>query len=177
MNTSKEIKKLIKMTGLYRIISKYPIDKPNCACQEHIVSDKKVARPSIYLTCPRDKKGMTRYLVTCGKCGEKIALVWSKDKSLTDWCDLHYISEARMVKKESLWFGCVAVNISPVDLTLGFECSCGNDSRDFRANQTLPREKLLKKIAETETNREFNKKDSKFKVRKFKEGDLKCQQI
>lgn len=81
-----------------------------------------------------DHNGYSRYKITCGKCGDEIALVWAKDSRLQDWCDLHYLTKF----DKTSWYGCVAVNVSPIDDQLGFNCACGEDTRDYRANKSLP---------------------------------------
>lgn len=79
-------------------------------------------------------KGYFKYKITCGKCGDEIAIVWSKDSTIKDWCDLHYLTKF----DSRSWYGCVAVNVSPIDDQLGFNCACGEDTRDYRANKSLP---------------------------------------
>jgi len=82
----------------------------------------------------KKEKGYSRYNVTCVQCGDAIAVVWAKDDELKDWCDLHYICEY----DKHTWHGCMAVNVSPIDQQLGFECACGQDTRDYRTNKELP---------------------------------------
>lgn len=83
----------------------------------------------------KQEKGFRKYDITCVQCGDPIAYVWAKDDKLIDWCDLHYICS----HDKNTWYGAMAVNVSPIDGSLGFECACGEDTRDYRANQTLPR--------------------------------------
>lgn len=144
-----------------RIVSLVPIDRVGCVCQEKIDEMKKTLSVSRY-TCPRvTEKGMKQYLITCGNCGADMAYIYAKDKKLSDWCDLHYISENTGTE----WKGCVATHISPIDGQLCFECACGQDTRDFRANTTLP-SKIALEIAEKNLiGREFGKRNSKFKVK------------
>jgi len=143
------------------IISLVPVDRANCECQEKIVEMKKNLKVTKY-ECPRAKeKGMKKYLITCGECGSKIAYVHAKDRKLSDWCNLHYITE----NTGSEWKGCMAVNISPIDEKLGFECTCGQDTRDFRANTTLPSKMAMSIAEENLIGKEFGKRNSKFKVK------------
>jgi len=147
-----------------RIVSLLPIDRAGCKCQEDIVEMKKKLEVVMY-TCPKSKeKGMKKYLITCGECGADIAYIYAKDENLSDWCDLHYITEN--TGKE--WKGCMAVNISPVDGRLGFECTCGNDTRDFRTNTTMPSKLALEIAKENLIGREFGKRNSKFKTKEVK---------
>jgi hypothetical protein len=106
---------------------------------------------------------MEQYKVSCANCGDDIALVYATDKALTDWCDLHYTCYS----DGKNWHGCMAVNISPIDSSLGFECSCGQDTRDFRANNTLPQNILDKLIEKSSVGKAFGKPSSKFKVTKI----------
>lgn len=59
------------------------------------------------------------------------------------------------------WYGCATVNISPIDQELGFECFCGNDTRDFRTSATLPSSKIYAKLA----RRAFGKMNSGYLVK------------
>lgn len=171
MKTSPETRKLVENKGgKHQIVAGYPSDLPGCSCHSLVASAKQTIRRPAYIECPRDKKGMKKYVIYCSKCKENIAVLWAKDKKLSDWCDLHYISEARIIKDDCYWFGCASVNISPVDLSLGFECFCGNDTRDFRGNQTLGEEKLSAMIKKTEKGRSFGNKDSRFKLKLFRKG-------
>lgn len=70
--------------------------------------------------------------------------------------------DVEKIIEEGFWQGALTVNISPIDGTLGFECACGVDTRDFRANMTLPSEIRQAKIAITSQGREFGKGNSKF---------------
>lgn len=112
----------------------------------------------------KDKDGRKKYSITCARCGDKVAYCWARDEKLTDWCDLHYIS---WHDKES-WRGAMAVNVSPIDGRLGFECCCGEDTRDYRASTNLPpiqKELLVQYMMK---HRDFGTKDSKFFASKDK---------
>lgn len=106
----------------------------------------------------KQEKGYKKYELYCNQCGENIGYLWARDETLTDWCDLHY----RCWYDKNYWNGAMSVNISPVDEQLGFECACGEDTRDYRANKTLP---PIQKRLMTEyslRHREFAKPTSKF---------------
>ena len=105
-----------------------------------------------------DKGDRKRYDITCTRCGENVAYVWAIDDQLNEWCDLHYICG---YNKDS-WFGAMAINVSPIDGKLGIECACGEDTRDFRTNRTMPpiQKKLM--IDYVLKHRDFATPDSKF---------------
>jgi len=143
------------------VVSRYPIDRHDCKCQ-YMISRIKKGRKKDYYQCPRsEEQGMKKYAVICKDCKSTLAFLYATDKSLEDWCDLHYVCEHDNLK----WSGCMAVNISPVDGYLGFECTCGNDTRDFRANTTLPPQQAFEVAESNLKGREFNKRDSKFLVK------------
>jgi hypothetical protein len=144
-------------------ISTLPLDKPDCICK--LLVDKAIRSgiTTSYLACPRRKQeGMNPYDVVCTKCGNVVAQLYATDEKASDWCDLHSIC----FQVNGKWQGALAVNVSPIDSTLGFECTCGNDTRDFRASNGLPQETLMRKLKETKTGRTFGTKSSKFKLRK-----------
>jgi len=62
------------------------------------------------------------------------------------------------------WFGCATVNLSPIDQKLGFECFCGNDTRDFRSSATLPPNEIHARLRK----REFGKAYSGYLVREVR---------
>lgn len=84
----------------------------------------------------KDKQelGYKKYNVFCTTCGDKVGYCWAKDDTLKEWCDFHYVCK----HDKKMWYGCLAANVSPIDGSLGFECACGEDTRDFRASKTLP---------------------------------------
>lgn len=154
------------------IYSFFPIDKGDCVCAK-LVSDwqdklrmmpqeKKDAEIEKlgHFICPRDKTGMTRYVITCNNCNEIMGYCWATDATLDDFCDFHYVSWT----DGNEWFGCFTPNISPITQQLTIECTCGQDTRDFRANQTLPGKRIEQLEREAKIGREFNKPDSKFAV-------------
>lgn len=113
------------------------------------------------LECPRSKdKGMKRYFIYCRKCGAKVARIHATNKRLSDWCNLHYINSHDRFE----WKGCFSVQISPLDGKLGFECACGNDTRDHRLDQKKGKEYARKAVTNL-IGREFGKKNSKFVVK------------
>lgn len=105
-----------------------------------------------------DKTGYKLYIVNCVSCGEKMAKVWATDGQLTDWCDLHYLS---WYDKDS-WHGCLTVNVSPIDGLLGFECACGEDTRDFRGRNSLPPIQKQLMVEYVLKHRKFEHPHSKF---------------
>lgn len=106
----------------------------------------------------KQSKGYEKYTITCVNCGDVVAFVWAKDGTLRDWCDLHYICE----HDKNTWYGCMAVNVSPIDGQLGFECACGEDTRDYRANQNLPRVTKQLMMEYSNKHRGFGHKDAAF---------------
>ena len=158
------------------VYSFFPVDRADCECQEVIKEwrDKLALMPKEeisqeiakqeYITCPRDKAGLNRYEITCGSCGEVQGYCWASDETLTDWCDFHYVQWTN--GKE--WKGCLTPQISPIDESLCLECACGLDSRDFRANMTLPSIVASEKESSNKVGREFGKINSKFKVEKVR---------
>ena len=169
------------------IYSFFPNDRANCVCQPMVLewkgklatlsSDKKneLLQKESYLECPRSKVGLNRYQITCKKCQETLGYCWASDSSLKDFCDFHYVSWSD--GKE--WHGCFTPHISPITQQLCFECACGEDTRDFRANMTLPYDIASEKERVNSIGREFGKSDSKFKVRQvgidvipFKKGAI-----
>jgi hypothetical protein len=147
------------------ILSIFPCDKPFCACFSGINEIKKSGvMPAETYHCPHDPAGYKKYIVTCANCGEKVGEVMSTDEKLSDWYDFHYYSWYD--KKE--WHGAFGINISPLDANLGIECCCGQDTRDFRPNQTLAGAVRFYKISETMQGREWGKALSKFKLEEVK---------
>jgi len=135
-----------------KIISYLPYDKHDCDCQSIILAKKNMNNRD-YLTCPRKTIGMKKYRIIYKKCRNIVAFVYSTDNKMSDWCDLHYVSE----KENGKWKGCFTINLSPIDGKVGFECACGNDTRDFRGNL-----KYIYKIKECSKGRELGLKNSKF---------------
>jgi len=146
-----------------RVVAPFPYDRYECSCVD-LVTKSKLSNNTSYMECPRTKeRNMKPYKIVCGDCGSDIAYIYATDEKLTDWCDLHYTC----IKIKNHWNGCMTVNISPIDGTIGFECSCGNDTRDYRANSTLPPH-IIKEIWDKNLQgREFGTKQSKFKAIKL----------
>jgi len=111
----------------------------------------------------KDKKGYKQYRISCVRCGDQIATVWATDMSLKDWCDLHYTCW----HDENTWYGAMEVQISLIDEQLGFECACGEDTRDFRTAKSMS--PVLRDLAANYSmkHREFNKPTSVFLVEKI----------
>ena len=175
---SKEMSELVKKTPGKKIAiyGFFPCDQANCACQPLILKWKKdllsmsnahreqLMAKTKFLKCPRSKKGLNRYKISCRVCGEVQGYCWASDKTLKDWCDFHYVQWT----KGEQWHGCLTPHISPITQELCLECCCGNDSRDFKANMTLPTKVADSLEASNKVGREFGKKNSKFIVRKVK---------
>ena len=111
-----------------------------------------------HLECPRSKKGYNRYEIQCVNCGSILGYVWADSPNLNDWFDFHYYQYT----DGEYWYGAITPNISPIDGSLGIECSCGIDTRDFRANMTLPFRAVDRIEKKNAVGREFGTKDSKF---------------
>ena len=127
--------RMLQSGAKFRFIeSFYPIDRFDCECvpikQDWVTKlallppNKKRAEMSKVkkITCPRAKRdGFKKYVVICKRCRAKLAFVYSKDRKLTDFCDLHYLTQ----HDGQFWSGCMAVNVSQNDGLVGFECTCG----------------------------------------------------
>jgi hypothetical protein len=181
----------LKPEGKLKIVSFFPIDKKDCGCGPVIKdwtekfghmdpAEIKELQSKGSINCPRaQEKEYKNYEIICGNCGDLIATISLKDEDIDNWCNLHYISEAK-IRIEKIkegkkitkiehgeWHGCMAVNVSPTDGKLGFECACGNDTRDFRMAQ-LTNPIAIAKLRENMKGREFNKKDSKYILKEIK---------
>lgn len=106
----------------------------------------------------KDKSGYKKYKVTCARCGDEVAIVWATDKTLHDWVDMHYMQK----HDEKTWYGCLVPSISQIDEELGFECCCGEDTRDFRGRTSLAPVLRGLAIEYSMKHREFNKPTSAF---------------
>lgn len=106
----------------------------------------------------KDKGNRKKFFVICTTCHDRVAYVWADNEKLENWCDLHYLC---WYDRESS-HGAMAVNVSPVDGELGFECACGEDTRDFRVNKTMPPIQKRLMIEYAMKHRGFGTKDSKF---------------
>lgn len=163
--------KLGKYTKTHTIISKFAIN-PNSI--ERLIARKKAeifqrialmgkdekkdfmaGEPIDFV---EDKGKRKRFNINCVRCGEKVAYCWAFNEALEGWCDLHYIC---WYDRKS-WHGAMALNVSPLDESLGFECACGEDTRDFRGNKNMPPIQKRLMIEYTMTHKEFGKKTSKF---------------
>lgn len=154
------------------IYSFYPVDRHDCPCQKTIqefnygldkLSFEEVGAVRLkteYIRCPRDKTGMTKFKLYCTYCGELVGECYATDNTLKDFCDFHYVS----THNGEYWQGVLGVNMSPIDGMIGIECCCGNDTRDFRANNTLDPNAKKQKMLETSIGREYGKKTSGYKV-------------
>ena len=160
----------------------FPVDRANCDCKEMIkkwklklaeLSDtqrRELIEKTKFLECPRDKTGMKRYEISCSGCGDLVGYCWATDPTLTHWCDFHYVQwvQGRKIRNKDdyawEWRGCFTPHVSPVTEQLCIECCCGQDTRDFRANMTLPAGSAMAIENENRKGRAFNRLDSKFKV-------------
>lgn len=173
--TSRDIATKMKLLHQKSLVvySFFPIDKADCVC--HLMIDgwkKKLAtmpegkreeevKRLGSLVCPRDKTFMKRYEVYCGNCGAIQGYCWATDATLKDWCDFHYAQWT----DGSQWYGCFTPNVSPITEQLTLECTCGQDTRDFRANMTLPGAMAQRLEDSNKIGRDFGYKNSKFKIR------------
>lgn len=165
-----------------QIISYFPYDKHDCKCQVRIMGLKNQFSIMTSKDIEEYKKkgnfhcdrglGYKEYKIYCNSCDSLVGIVRAKDNTLTDFYDLHYVCESRVVKVEvgkigkkkiyedkAEWFGALAINLSPIDGKIGFECSCGSDTRDFRANTTMKEKEKRDRIRVIEGKREFHKKN------------------
>lgn len=129
--------KFLEMTSFF------PVDRHDCLCQTKLrdiktklslMTDKQRQEYCAHqkmVECPRPKTGMQRFEIVCRQCEFVVARVWAKDKTIQDFCDLHYVS----CHDADHWHGSFTVNISPYSGKLGFECACGQDSRDHGDNR------------------------------------------
>lgn len=158
-----------------KVYSFFPIDPFDCDCFEKVQSwEKRLGEAGKraqsmmdregHIVCPRSKEDKYKqYDVVCNNCGETVAQVHSTDKRLTEWCNLHYVSW----HDKNKWRGCFGINLSPIDGKPGFECTCGQDTRDFRTTKNRSKVYQQKKVENME-GREFGLSNSKFKLKKTK---------
>lgn len=175
ITASRETEERVKLSKNKRLdmYSFYPVDKGNCICQS-LISEWKEKMSGMHpkyredemvkmnhaLVCPRDKSQMTRYMLVCNKCSQVQGYCWATDNTLVDWCDFHYVNWTDGTR----WYGCLTPNVSPIDQSLTIECTCGQDTRDFRANMTLPSIIAETMEKENKVGRHFGKTNSKFNV-------------
>ncbi len=110
-STSQEELGHLLVKGKRRITSFLPVDKPDCDCfafrgewgekiSNMSLDDRKsLQEQGKVFDCPRSE-GMKKYEIYCPKCGDLLGFVYALDDKLTDWCNLHYITESRIEKKE-----------------------------------------------------------------------------
>lgn len=167
---------MLKASGKRRheVYSFYPIDKADCVCQDYINEwRQKMARmdeagrdaeleKTRHIECPRVKQntGYKRYKVVCNKCNRPQGYLYADSPKLNDWFDFHYVQW----HYGKYWYGCFSPHISPITEKLHFECACGQDTRDFRANRSMPGPLAYEKELENRKGRDFGKADSKFRL-------------
>ena len=109
---------------------------------------------------------MKKYAIHCGACDELQGYIHAYNKNLDGWCNFHYYQRA----ENGQWKGCLTPHVSPVTGKLCLECCCGEDTRDFTINQTLPAHISQKIELDNKEGRDFNKYNSKFKVKEVSNG-------
>jgi len=112
--------------------------------------------------------GMKQYEVTCKACKEIMGYCWATDSTLKDWREFHFVQWESKKK----WHGCLTPHISPVTEQLCLECCCGQDTRDFRANTTLPSRIISKIEKKNIVGRDFGNSDSKFLTKEIKKATI-----
>lgn len=105
-----------------------------------------------------DHANKKKYYIICRRCSEKTAYVWADNEALEGWCDLHYLCSYDKVA----WYGAMAINVSPIDGKIGIECTCGEDTRDFRVNKTMPPIQKELMISYSQKHRGFGKNTSAY---------------
>jgi hypothetical protein len=173
--TSREVGIIVKASKEKKIniYSFFPCDKSNCECQPLVLkwkqdlaimpSDKKekLLTEKKVLDCPKKTKNYNKYEIVCKTCGQILGYCWASDQTLTDFFNFHYVQWT----DGNEWYGCLTPNVSPITQQLTLECTCGADTRDFRANMTLSPETAMGMEKENSVGREFGKSSSKFGVR------------
>lgn len=155
------------------IYSFLPIDRADCPCQPEILKMKgklaemppnkreQFVKDTKVFVCPKNKTGYNRYELECKNCHQILGYCWASTPELLDWFDFHFTQWT----DGKFWYGCFTPHISPITQKLCLECTCGQDTRDFRANMTMP-SKLSTMIEDSnKVGRDFGKSDSKFEVR------------
>lgn len=107
-----------------------------------------------------DKKGLKQFFIYCNNCGDVVAYCWAKKANLEGWCDLHHIT----YNDREMFRGCITPNVSLVDGRLGFECACGEDTRDHRKGSTLPPQARRLMIDYVMAHRDFGKETSSYRA-------------
>lgn len=142
------------------------------------------------IDCPR-AEGKKKYKITCANCGALIGFVHADNEKLDGWCNFHYTTELKEVEfieykkvkvktkkgfdivtkkvktKKPQWIGCFTPNISPTDGKLGFECTCGQDTRDCRS-MISANPKMAEISKQRLEGREFGQINSKFITEEIK---------
>lgn len=182
INASRSLDTKMKLKDYPKVevYSFFPIDKHNCACQSAISNWKNrlAALPDDkrkqevdkqdFLECPEDKLGKNRYEVRCNGCKAVVGYCWASDERLLDWVDFHYVQWAEKAR----WYGCLTPHVSPIDESLCIECTCGVDTRDFRANMTLPGMTAESLERKNSIGRKFGLPNSKFSAKKVRKNIL-----
>lgn len=126
-----------------------------------------------YFTCPAPKTGKDLYKIVCNKCKAVQGYCYASDNTLYDWVDFHYVQICNGEK----WEGCFTPHVSPITEILCFECTCGNDTRDFRANVSLPGTMAIKKERENRVGRHLGQRGEKFTAIKVQSNKILSKKL
>lgn len=156
-----------------KVYAMFPNDRSDCPCVPLVsewtkrlamATEKerlKLIEENSPIMCPRDKSKMQQFVIFCQKCGDAQGYVYATDDKLSDWCDFHYLQWT----EKGEWRGCFTPHLSPITEELCFECCCGNDTRDFRANSKLPYSLAMTMEERNSVGRRFGHKDSSYVLR------------
>lgn len=173
---SNEVKKSLKRNkqDKVEITAFFFIDPPNEKSNNALtklrsdiyqMSDKKKIQyinenPLITSPLVEGNPNLKRYAIRCNECGEVQGVVMAEDSALTNWCDFHYYQWS----DGNEWRGCFAPHVSPITGELCLECCCGQDTRDFTLNKSLPKMFAEQKERENKVGRQFGRNNSKFRL-------------
>lgn len=178
ISASRETELVLKSTKRKKLVvdSFFYIDPPNDISEKHIVDWKdkmfqmteaqkeKNLTEIDHIDSPLVNDEMNKYGIFCKKCKELQGFVHAKNKFLDNWCNFHY----RQWTDGENWYGCFSPHVSPITGKLCLECTCGQDTRDFSINKTLPGAIAYMKEQNNKIGREYGKNNSKFLVKKVK---------
>lgn len=112
--------------------------------------------------------GMAWHEITCKACRKVQGYCLATNGTLRDWDEFHY-TQRNDGKK---WHGCMTPHVSPITSQLCLECCCGQDTRDFRANVTLPLRIAIGIEEKNRVGREFGRFGSKFLTKAVKRDTI-----